>query len=361
MSTPDSGSSLASQNGLPDQEYADARKYLAKFFKARDPQASSCLSVVPHDLKDARDLRAHFFGCLDSKKRFDLLEDAGDDIWKQAKKLENENTDPDLRGTRKSPDLGQVDDDDEDEVDMRYITALNLQAELKRIAVLRRMPALVPLVRELRQCINDWREENRISIAIVGERRINSHAWRVPSPLGAPRSWSKGRPRGPTVSQKQTSSMQRVTAQRHDTAVVESSRPELDAILPEFADKLKQVIDEKSSRANESEPDDISSASYDLMRDVKARIIKLRRPSAPGSAMASAMKPMKENVDNKVFKGTFPDQRISVHHLLSGEFKTDAKMDPVEQSCPSDLRYYHIPANNMIVSLRARFNTQNRA
>lgn len=64
-----------------------------------------------------------------------------------------------------------------DELDMRYITALNLQAELKRIKVLRNTPALKGLVRELADGIETWKTEHKDDIQEVHTLRVNSHVW----------------------------------------------------------------------------------------------------------------------------------------------------------------------------------------
>lgn len=339
-----------------EDKYTTARKYLDDLFKTSDPQ-DSCLSVVPHDLKDARDLRCHFFGCLGIDKRVEVLDDADHPIWKQAEKLENENTDPHIKGS-KSPLLRQSQDDSDDHpYDMRYLTALNLQAALKRIAVLRRTPALKGLVREVRDSLNDWRRANEKNIEMVGELRVDSHTWDKSNPSGTLRN--RRRSQGQALSHQRTPSAPRAAVPRQQVTTGDSRRPELDEILPEFSQKLQHVIEEYRDPALiDSEPEE--SPAYDLKRDIKARLIKLKRPEPPdsdsNSLASNVMGPSEVDVDAKIFKGSFPDQQLSVHYLLNGEFKRNPRhyiedSDSAEKACPSEMSYYHIPVNNMSVSL----------
>lgn len=318
----------------PEDDYTKARNYLQELFKSTDSHASSCLSVVDHKLKDSRDLQCHFFGCLGIQKRAEVLDNADDPIWKEAKRLETENTKLNLGG----------DNDKMQDFDMRYITALNLQAELKRIGVLRRTPALKGLVREVRESINLWRNENEDKIKEVKDRRIDSHSFRNSFPSG--------------IQNRRPSQLRVIstpgTGNKHNTSIDESIPPELEKILPEFSKKLDDVIIQgRRSKECIPEPDDDSS-EYDLKRDIKARLIKLQRPgdstSDTGSFMANVMDPGWEDVDDEIFKGTFPDQRVSVYWLLNGKFKRNKKMNLTEKVYPSTLRYFHIPANNMSVS-----------
>ncbi|ROV99977.1 hypothetical protein VMCG_06156 [Cytospora schulzeri] len=64
--------------------------------------------------------------------------------------------------------------------------------------------------------------------------------------------------------------------------------------------------------------------------------------------MANVMEPEWKDVDDKVFKGTFPDQRVSVYNLLDGQFRRVEKQHSAEKECPSTLSYFHIPVNNML-------------
>lgn len=335
--------------------YTTARKYLDDLFKTSDPHAS-CLSVVSHDLKDVRDLRCHFFGCLGIDKRVEVLHNADHPIWTQAEELENENTDPQFRKP-KNPSRRRFEEDNDDvPYDMRYITALNLQADLKRIAVLRRTPALKGLVREVRDSINKWRRVNRENIDMVGELRVNSHSWDKSNHLATPRN--SRRPRDQTLSFQDTPSAPRAAVQRQQVVEGDSRRPELDEILPEFSQKLQDVIEEfRNKELGEPEPEE--SPAYDLKRDIKARLIKLQRPrptdSDSTSLASNVMGPSEVDIDAKIFKGSFPDQQLSVHYLLNGMFKRHPRPDDdggsAKKAFPDEMSYYHIPVNNMSVSL----------
>lgn len=140
----------------------------------------------------------------------------------------------------------------------------------------------------------------------------------------------------------------------------------------------KSSVPGDGSKPNSESGIDISEeAPYDFRRDIKARLIKLKCPGSldpnASSSMADILAPLVETVADKIFKGSFPDQQLSVHYLLDskvGRFRRhDRHKRPnaaeqnaadamalstksiSEKDCPSDLRYYHIPVNNMSASL----------
>ncbi|KAK7744941.1 hypothetical protein SLS53_003174 [Cytospora paraplurivora] len=221
---------------------------------------------------------------------------------------------------------------------MRYITALNLQAELKRIAVLRRTPALRRLVRGVRASLDAWRDENRNNVMIVGRRRADiTHFHPVTTPST---SGDDSRTRGRSTDSR-----------CHGTVVNPFNRPENEDILPELSRALKEIVDqERTAKMSEAEHD--SNPAYDLHRDIKARLIQLERPKtleAGGNVSeANIMEPAWQDIDRKIFKGTFPDQQVSIHHLFERVFRRVDGKNLAEQACPSKLSYVHIPANNMI-------------
>lgn len=379
----DSTPSTSSGSTLLTDEYKAARVYLEKLFDTSNSQAS-CVSVLPHDLKNVHDLQAHFFGCLDIKKREAVLDDADHEVWKQATKLELEDTGLYSHCT-KTPNPSQ----NNGPPDMRYITALNLQAELKRIQVLRRTPALKGLVREIGDSIGAWRNEHDPEIKTVRDLRQNSHAWHENVPAIAT-TRSTGISMNHAKARTGLSNASRPTASRRPTTTVEASRDELDEDLGRFLEKLNEIIEKQRSKDNNPEPEE-GESPYELKRDIKARLIKLARPDSTGSDansfMANVMEPLNEKLDDKVYKGSFPDQRLSVYHLLErGKFKQRIKREVAERkivaaredettdkaqydialtdmlraerACPSELRYFHIPANNMSVrSPQSRFLT----
>lgn len=348
----------ATPSGEGDPSYVAAREYLNKLFTREDPQ-TTCLSVEPHDLKDVRNLRAHFFGCLGIDRRVQVLDDANHPIWQQADKLEKENTelyrkndsnisDPRPQGDEKPP---------EKPPGMRYITALNLQAELKRIKVLRRTPALKGLVRDVRTSLNSWRKENEANVKKVQELRVDTTHFSLEQLSKPPEARNQ--------------SKRRFTRPMGQDMVANSSKgPEHDDILTEFRRTLKDVIDQERPDTNDETSDTDSEGDekppYNLERDIKARLIQLERPDASmsdsSSFMANVMEPDWKDVHEKVFKGTFPDQQVSIYHLLKGKFqrakekspeekspeeKSPEEKNPKEKACPSKLSYYHIPVNNM--------------
>lgn len=312
-----------------------ARQYLDSLFRTSDPQAS-CLSIVPHSLRDTRDLRSHFFGCLGYEKRVNVLDDESHPIWEEMKELEaldSGTSEPNI-STGAGPSAPSI----------RYISALNLQAELKRIAVLRRTPALKSSVRELRNSVKEWVFTNKEDIQDIHDRRrVDSHTFGETHKEATP-----SRPRRATMN---TARLQRPpTFSRFESAI-----PEYEDILPEFSKKVRDIVEAGRDKNSQPKPD-LEAPSYDLKRDIKARLIKLKRPTQPVSQssplMANVMIPENEQVDDEIFKGTFPDQQVSVYWLLKDKFKkVHGENLPLEERMRTEeLRYFHIPANNMSVS-----------
>lgn len=226
---------------------------------------------------------------------------------------------------------------------IRYIAALNLQAELKRIAVLRRTPALKGSVRELRNSIKEWVLKNKENIQDIHDRRrTDSHTFGE-------------RHRDPTPSRQRRSTANAARQRPPALSRFESKFPEHDDILPEFSMKLRDIVEAGRDKNSQPKPD-LNASGYDLKRDIKARLIKLKRPPKPTSnlspLMANVMIPENEQVDDEIFKGTFPNQEVSVYWLLKDKFKKvkEENLSLEERMRTEELRYFHIPANNMSVS-----------
>lgn len=323
-----------------DDEYTKAREYWNKLCSTSDSR-TSCLSALDHSLKDARDLRSHFFGCLGYDDRVDVLDDLTHPIWTEMMEMERlDNSVPSV-------------------YDVRYISALNLQAELKRIAVLRRTPALKESVRELRDSIQRWIAGNKTKSKAQDAsdcQKVDSHTLEdkqidVTGPSGLQ---SEG---GGQAASHQGSPVSNTEGRRRPPLIrFVSAYAEQEDILPEFSKKLQEIV--KRGRLKKRQPPqdaDLSTSGYDLKRDIKARLVKLKLPDTATSnanpSMANVMVPDNEPVDDEIFKGFFPDQQVSVHYLLKENFKridqTNLRLE--EKMCPKELRYFHIPVNNMSV------------
>lgn len=338
--------------------YATARESLEKLLSTNDLQ-SSCLSVEPHDLRDIRDLRCHFFGCLGINRRLQVLSNPKDPIWTQAEALETKDTEPIQKNNSKTPPVGFV-DPDEYQPGMRYVTALSLQAELKRISVLRRTPALRGLVREVQRSLVAWREENKKNISNVERLRIDTTHFRLMMPPGTPGSPRPPEGRGVAVASAQEPGPPLTKERRRNTNLTQGSLTEHD----DFSRMLKKIVDDEREKNKEAMPEDDPMTSYELKRDIKAQLILLERPrtlpSRAASVMGNVMEPDWEDVGDEIFKGRFPDQQLSMFHLLNGvlkggkfnrgKFERTDKTTAEDEHCPRKLRYYHIPVNNMQVS-----------
>ncbi|KAK2610531.1 hypothetical protein N8I77_003954 [Diaporthe amygdali] len=352
MSTQPSLSPAESDSAI----YATARESLVKLLSANDLQ-SSCLSVEPHDLRDIRDLRCHFFGCLGINRRLQVLANAADPIWAQAEALEIKDTEPVQKNNSKTPPIGSI-DPDEYQPSMRYVTALSLQAELKRISVLRRTPALRGLVREVQRSLVAWREENRKNIDDVERLRIDTTHFRLMLPPETPRSPRQPGTRRAVASPSQDPGPPVTRERRRTTNLTQGSLTEHD----DFSRMLKKIVDEEREKNNEDMPEDDPMTCYELKRDIKAQLILLERPKPSDSKtipiMGNVMEPDWEDVGDEIFKGRFPDQQVSMFHLLDGalkggqfnrgKFERTPKKTLEDEICPRKLRYYHIPVNNML-------------
>lgn len=351
---------MSTQNSLSPIEqdsavYETARESLEKLLST-DVLQSSCLSVEHHDLRDIRDLRCHFFGCLGIKRRLQVLRNDKDPIWDQAEALQTKDTEPVQRNNSKTPPVGSI-DPDEDQPGMRYVTALSLQAELKRISVLRKTPALRGLVREVQRSLVAWREENKKNIGNVERLRIDTTHFRLMIPPGTPGSPRQPGARGLIAASAQDPGPPLTRDRRRSTNLTQGSLTEHD----DFSRELKEIVDKEREKNKEPMPEADPMTSYELKRDIKAQLILLERPNSKSiSVMGNVMEPDWEDVGNEIFKGRFPDQQVSMFHLLDGalkggysnrgKFERTSKKTLEDEFCPSKLRYYHIPVNNMLVS-----------
>ncbi|KAL1861709.1 hypothetical protein Daus18300_008678 [Diaporthe australafricana] len=352
---------MSTQNSLSPADdsavYATARESLEKLLSTNDLQ-SSCLSVETHDLRDIRDLRCHFFGCLGIGKRLKVLANEEHAIWKQAEELEKKDTEPVQRNNSKTPTIGST-DLDEKPPSMRYVTALSLQAELKRISVLRKTPALRGLVREVQRSLVAWREENKKNISNVERLRIDTTHFRLMIPPGTPGSPRRPEGRVVVAASAQDPGPTLTRDRRRSTNLTQGSLTEHD----DFSQELKKIVDREREKNKEPMPEADPMNSYELKRDIKAQLILLERPDSKSiPVMGNVMEPDWEDVGNEIFKGRFPDQQVSMYHLLDGALKggysnrgkferTSKKTledESCQESCPSKLRYYHIPVNNML-------------
>jgi hypothetical protein len=151
-----------------------------------------------------------------------------------------------------------------------------------------------------------------------------------------------------------------------------------------IAERIREIIEkyrtqQKVEKTDEQVEGDNNDLLYRLERDVKAQFIQLRRePHAkvhPGEDIG-VMKPISKSVHDQIYKGQFPDQQLSVEKLTTSQFlqspvhqmkdeeivdSSKEKGKEVDTGPPSGgikaqdrgymVRYFHIPCNNMMVSL----------
>lgn len=123
---------------------------------------------------------------------------------------------------------------------------------------------------------------------------------------------------------------------------------------------IEAIIREKRPK----EPDNNNDQdSYSVERDVKSQVIFMAPSEETFSAKEGLMEPLQMEISTEVYKGRFPDQYVSIEHLLGGEFlrfndylnhwkasERNSMMKPHKDS----IRYFHMAFNNMTVSRAQR-------
>jgi hypothetical protein len=84
---------------------------------------------------------------------------------------------------------------------------------------------------------------------------------------------------------------------------------------------------------------------YNLERDIKAHVINLERDESLSEL--GVMKGVSAGIHDDVFKGQFPNQRVSVEKILHMSYRDQIW---TETKKGDTLRYVHFPCNNMSVS-----------
>lgn len=96
------------------------------------------------------------------------------------------------------------------------------------------------------------------------------------------------------------------------------------------------------------DPEDKSKApDYNLERDIKAQVIKLKRDE--NARDLGVMAGISAGIHDDVFKGQFPNQKVSVEKILHTNFRDRIWTGTNEGDM---VRYVHFPCNNMSVSFR---------
>jgi hypothetical protein len=95
-------------------------------------------------------------------------------------------------------------------------------------------------------------------------------------------------------------------------------------------------------------PAEAAIESYNLERDIKAQVIELQRTEDAKDGIMegiSAEVPDRTFKGRRMFKGQFPNQKVSVEDLLQEGGRIWA-----DRGGKDFVRYVHIPCNNMTVS-----------
>ncbi|KAJ8124948.1 hypothetical protein O1611_g8692 [Lasiodiplodia mahajangana] len=298
-----------------------------------------CLSSEPHLIRDVRDLQHHVFGCLLNDRRLEYFSDEYKNVWHHATNLKHDDVDG---GKSKEEDKSAL-------PELRFKTAMSLEGELKRIDILRNSEELKDLVDNVNRSRNEWRgcEDYRHNIDSTIQWRQNTN--------------KKGQ----------------------STSTTQSGQVDLaNSTFEKFREKLREVVKDYLPNRQTVE-ETAKDKQYNLERDIKAQYIKLERiPDEEGpDGSVGVMRGADEPVLDDIFKGTFPDQHLSVESLLKEKIRRSGfstgieKMNGLDDTegvqsgfgkrvsnpgpsgagnatqatkgCSGTVRWSHVPCNNM--------------
>lgn len=348
----------------------------------------TCLFDEPHDLQHTKDLRAHYFGCLEAGDRAAFLSHENP-LW--ARLVEEEKRNLPRRGTvdgsGRMPEANAARQQygfDTGEVPVaspssdvrlegnelkRFEAALALESEFKRIECLRKAifendPAR--LVQNLSRSGAKWRHMAWLLNEADEAKRVwkeNNRRARKDRPrIAAERSMTGPSSRAsPMLHQTGTGQSSRAPPQTHpslqppvssqatkleEPPTEQCSTEETTDGLPGARAAVQEIIGKYSQKKMPESGDPKNSTAYNLLRDVKAQVIKFQKRTDPRESPRLIRH--NESVCDEVYRGQFLDQHLSMENLLNGRFKKLEKLGKLRRS-PVALQYIHIPYNNMEV------------
>lgn len=312
---------------------------LSKIYPRRTPllfdaysEPTTCLSTEPHD-EAVEDPIQHYFGCIEIRERPGFLNESNK-VWQHEREIERV----------AMRDAGESDSTSKTKLDEKMkrrlgSVAIAIEAQYKRTEVLRKAlkkspspdtptpPCLVENVEESR---DEWMGSSQFKYGIQEVRK-----------------WRQGEQGG---------------------------RKSIDKINPIISDRAGPGRAEVRALVKQHRPknnnDMNEMADYNIERDVNAYFIQFNvldetNETAPGSSplhsIGQSLKSTDEDLVDARFKGTFPDQRISMSLLLNDGYDLEEKTcNPKEDwnilrrrdkddQKPRKIRYFHIPSNNMAV------------
>lgn len=367
-----------------------------------EDEPTSCLSTEPHDTT-VEDAVQHYFGCIEIRDRAEFLK-SSHPHWEHERKVQYGKFYAELAKTMER--FPVTNDNDKWENHLK-----SAQEKLKKAghAVPDDDPLTIESVSNARA--NEWLEKRMGSVAIAIEaqyKRIEILRNALSkTPARQSRLFSDQQPKAEEVdsvvkqlensrsdwkeSQRFIKGIEWVRQWRKDVKGAsedddhngsdEPGRKEVKELAKKQRTK-KNAQSENGGHSNQdfsnrmTEDNEKDSTEYHLERDVNAYLIQFSTEhdtDRPSQDSESFLTPIDEPLTDGRFKGTFPDQRISMSFLLDNGVTREPKTtdnpelsthDPEgdwnilsRNRCtneggsgrPKRIRYFHIPSNNMAV------------
>ncbi|KAK3493367.1 hypothetical protein B0T13DRAFT_403311 [Neurospora crassa] len=367
-----------------------------------EDEPTSCLSTDPHD-ETVEDAVQHYFGCIEISKRADFLK-PDHPHWKHERDVQREKYQLELSqakekyllNTDKSKWESYLRDIQEKVKEAGHVVAGDVVATYDSLPDAKADLLLQELVKER---ANIWLEKRMGSVAIA----IDAQYKRIRVLRNA---LSKIRVTLPTPGSEQTvvktlsdSGLAWRASQRFKDGItlVRQWKEENQESPPDSARKdgnndgprteVRALARQQRTKKNGLEKGQDTSNScndgaavktdedcgeYELEKDVNAYLIQFKvkqEVDQTNRQPETFLEQHEEPLTDGRFKGTFPDQRISMSLLLDNDFSGESKTDKIPKGKSNDakkiarnilsrnqcksqdgsekIRYFHIPSNNM--------------
>ncbi|KAH7625148.1 hypothetical protein B0T09DRAFT_361550 [Sordaria sp. MPI-SDFR-AT-0083] len=373
-----------------------------------EDEPTSCLSTEPHD-NTVEDAVQHYFGCIEICERAKFLKPSHPH-WQHEWKIQYGKFYTELEKTQKKFHVNH--DYDKCETHLKTVRE---KLETEDHTVPDSVPFMIDYVSKARA--NEWLEKRMGSVAIAIEaqyKRIEILRNALSkTPTRHQRPLSNHQPAVKTgdcvVTQPQQSRdiwqkshrfklgiewvrqwRRETKRQRDDNSNNGSSEPGRKEVqdLAKLQRTKKKMQSDNGNQPNQDPGNELAEDTekeYHLERDVNAYLIQFsieRDTDRPSQDPESLLTPIDEPLTDGRFKGTFPDQRISMSFLLNngvthepertdntrlnkhgpeGDWNIMSRNRCKSQDGsgpPKRIRYFHIPSNNMAKAIANYYETE---
>ncbi|EGO56226.1 hypothetical protein NEUTE1DRAFT_29386, partial [Neurospora tetrasperma FGSC 2508] len=321
-----------------------------------EDEPTSCLSTEPHDTT-VEDAVQHYFGCIEIRDRAEFLKPSHPH-WEHERKTAQEQL---KKAGHAVPDgepltiesVSQARANEWLEKRMGSV-AIAIEAQYKRIEILRTVLSKTP-ARQSR-LFSDQQPKVEKEDSVVSQLGDSRDKWkrsdRFKEGIKWVRQWRK---------------------EMKDGSEDDDNKGSDEPGRQEVKDLAKKQRTKKNTQS-ENGDNEKDCTEYHLERDVNAYLIQFSTEydtDRPSQDSESFLTPIDEPLTDGRFKGTFPDQRISMSFLLDNGVTCEPKttdnpelsthdpegdwnilsrnrcMNEGGSGPPKRIRYFHIPSNNM--------------